>query len=63
MHAGGHTPGPPLDSGAKLSEGHQHAGVIDRDVTPKCMKTGMAEEADNQPDFGLSVWTARQQDV
>ena len=52
MHAPGHTPGSPLDSGAKLSEGHQHAGVIDGDVTPKCMKTGMAEEADNQPDFG-----------
>ena len=22
VHADGHTPGPPLDSGAKLSEGH-----------------------------------------
>ena len=29
MHAGGHTPGPPLDSGAKLSERHQLAGLID----------------------------------
>ena len=38
---------PPLDSGAKLSEEHQLAGVIDGDVTPKCMKTGMAEGADN----------------
>ena len=32
VHAGGHTPGPPLDSGAKLSEGHQLAGVIGGDV-------------------------------
>ena len=63
MHACDHTPGSPLDSGAKLSEGHQLAGVIGGDVAPKCMKTGMAEEADNLPDFGLPVWTALQQDV
>ena len=48
MHASGHTPGPPLDSGAKISERHHLDGGIDGDVTPKCTKTGMAEEADNQ---------------
>ena len=55
VHVGGNTPGPPLDSGANLSEGHLLAGVIDGDVTPKCTKSGMAEEADIQPDFGLLV--------
>ena len=55
VHAGGHTPGPPIDSGAQLSEGHQLADLIDGDVTPKCTKTGVAEETDNQPDFGLPV--------
>ena len=63
MHAGSHTPGPPLESGTKLDEGHQLAGVIDGDVPPKCIKTGMAEEADTQPYCGLPVWTARPQDV
>ena len=55
MHASGHTPGPPPDSGAKLGEGHQLAGVIDGDVTPKYMKTGMAEETDNQILDGMTA--------